>query len=74
MCVGSDFSGPLSRLITSVVTEANRSRTDSHHWARRSTRQSLVTFEVTAYTNSSSNVEEDAYGGHCRLQGKVVVR
>src|SRR5712691_1237896 len=34
----------------------NRARTVSHHCVRRSTRQSLVTLEVTPYTNNSSNV------------------
>jgi len=36
------------------VLWGNRSRTDSHHWVRQSPRQSLVTFEVTPYRNSSS--------------------
>src|SRR4029450_3284812 len=49
------FSGPLSTLSTSVVMCANRSRPVSHHGANRSTKQSLVTLEVTPYTNSSSN-------------------
>src|SRR5713226_8339249 len=46
--------GPLSRLMTSVVMEALRSLTVSHQSIRRSTRQSLVTFDVTPYRKSSS--------------------
>jgi hypothetical protein len=42
------FSGPLSRLITSVVTWLKRSRTRCHHRVRQSTKQSLVTLLVTA--------------------------
>ena len=34
----------------------NRVRTDSHHCPRRSAKPSLLTLEVTPYTNSSSNV------------------
>src|SRR5713226_2006068 len=46
--------GPLSRLMTRVVTREKRSLTVSHQSTNRSTRQSLVTLDVTAYRKSSS--------------------
>ncbi len=42
------FSGPLSRLMTNVVTWLKRSRTRSHHQVRQSAKQALVTTLVTA--------------------------
>src|SRR5262245_22631973 len=44
------------RLMTSVVMCAKRSRTVSHHWTSRSTRQSLVTLAVMPYTNNACDV------------------
>src|SRR5437667_5513779 len=48
------LSGPLSRLMSSVLMWAKRSFTVSHQSLKRSTRQSLVTLDVTPYTKSSS--------------------
>src|SRR5436305_4041020 len=46
--------GPLSRLMTRVVMSAKRSLTVSHQSTNRSTRQSLVTLDVTPERKSSS--------------------
>src|SRR3989442_4941242 len=48
------LSGPLSRLMTRVVIGEKRSLTLSHQSTKRSTKQSLVTLDVTPYTKSSS--------------------
>ena len=47
-------SGPLSRLITSVLTRKNRRRTLSHHSSSRSTMKSLVIFDRAMYNHRSS--------------------
>ena len=61
-------------MITSVVTEANRSRTDSQQLGEAI--HQAVTGDFRGHGVHKQFIqrgEEDAYGGHCRLRGKVVV-
>src|SRR3989442_15950986 len=67
------LSGPLSRLMSRVVMWEKRSLTLSHQSTKRSTRQSLVTLEVTAYRNSSSEVGRKIPTGVRGSWFKVVV-
>ncbi len=63
------LSGPLSRLMSRVLTRGKRSLTVSYQSTKRSTRQSLVTFDVTAYRKSSSEAgrkrPDFRHGRHC---------